>query len=160
MMLEHARYLSRSKTPIIQSIARIVVADIERHSKGIPYDTLLWQALFRGQSMACAALVEKHGIPVDVKKIKEFEHYWPKVKIDLIEKFNDKIIATSVGAKEIIKNSEVYESLEPAIKKIDYLIATTSRFRNKNLKHINLIDLTKLDFIKKICVKQYLSVTT
>ena len=67
------------------------VADIERHSKGIPYDTLLWQALFRGQSMACAALVEKHGIPVDVKKIKEFEHYWPKVKIDLIEKLNKDI---------------------------------------------------------------------
>ena len=63
---------------------------------------------------------------------------------------NDKIIATSVGAKEIIKNSEVYESLEPAIKKIDYLIATTSRFRNKNLKHINLSDLSKIDFSKKV----------
>ena len=63
---------------------------------------------------------------------------------------NDKIIATSVGAKEIIKNSKVYESLEPAIKKIDYLIATTSRFRNKNLKHINLSDLSKIDFSKKV----------
>ena len=31
---------------------------------------------------------------------------------------NDKIIATSVGAKEIIKNTKVYENLEPAIKKI------------------------------------------
>ena len=63
---------------------------------------------------------------------------------------NDKIIATSVGAKEIIKNSRVYENLEEAIKKIDYLIATTSRFRNKNLKHINLEDLSKIDFTKKI----------
>ena len=63
---------------------------------------------------------------------------------------NDKIIATSVGAKEIIKNTKVYENLEPAIKKIDYLIATTSRFRNKNLKHINLRDLTKIDFNKKV----------
>ncbi len=63
---------------------------------------------------------------------------------------NDKIIATSVGAKEIIKNSDVYESLEPAIKNIDYLIATTSRFRNKNLKHINLSDLSKIDFSKKV----------
>mgnify|MGYP001498619829 CR=1 FL=1 len=44
---------------------------------------------------------------------------------------NDKIIATSVGAKEIIKNSKIYENLEPAIKNVDYLIATTSRFRNK-----------------------------
>ena len=30
---------------------------------------------------------------------------------------NDKIIATSVGAKDIINNSRVYETLEPAIKK-------------------------------------------
>ena len=63
---------------------------------------------------------------------------------------NDKILATSVGAKEIIKNSKVYQNLEPAIKKIDYLIATTSRFRNKNLKHINLNDLNNIDFSKNI----------
>ena len=63
---------------------------------------------------------------------------------------NDKIIATSVGAKEIIKNSKIYENLESAIKNVDYLIATTSRFRNKNLKHIKLNDLSKIDFSKKI----------
>ena len=63
---------------------------------------------------------------------------------------NDKIIATSVGAKEIIKNSKIYENLELAIKNVDYLIATTSRFRNKNLKHIKLNDLSKIDFSKKI----------
>ena len=63
---------------------------------------------------------------------------------------NDKIIATSVGAKEIVNNAKVYENLEPAIKKIDYLIATTSRFRNKNLKHINLNNLSEIDFSKKI----------
>ena len=63
---------------------------------------------------------------------------------------NDKIIATSVGAKDIIKNSRVYETLEPAIKKVDFIIATTSRFRNKNIKHIKLNDLKKIDFRKKI----------
>ena len=63
---------------------------------------------------------------------------------------NDKIIATSVGAKEIIKNCKVYDNLESAIKNVDYLIATSSRFRNKNIKHINLNDLSKLDFNKKI----------
>ena len=30
---------------------------------------------------------------------------------------NDKIIATSVGAKEIIKKSKVYENLEKSLKK-------------------------------------------
>tara|TARA_B100000029_G_scaffold304257_1_gene297121 strand:+ start:268 stop:975 length:708 start_codon:yes stop_codon:yes gene_type:complete len=63
---------------------------------------------------------------------------------------NDKIIATSVGAREIIKNCKVYDNLELATKNIDYLIATSSRFRNKNIKHISLNDLSKLDFNKKI----------
>jgi len=63
---------------------------------------------------------------------------------------NDKIIATSVGAKEIIKNCKVYDNLESSIKKIDYLVATSARFRNKNIKHINLNDLSKLDFNKRI----------
>ena len=63
---------------------------------------------------------------------------------------NDKILATSVGAKQIIRNSKVYEDLESVVNKFDYLIATTSRFRNKNLKHIRLNDLNKIDFNKKI----------
>ena len=62
---------------------------------------------------------------------------------------NDKIIATSVGAKDIINKSKVYENLEHAINKIDYLIATTSRFRNKNIKHIQLNDLKKINYKKK-----------
>jgi len=63
---------------------------------------------------------------------------------------NDKIIATSVGAKDIIKKSKIYDNLDTAVKKVDYLIATTSRFRNKNIKHIKLNDLNKIDFSKKI----------
>ena len=63
---------------------------------------------------------------------------------------NDKILATSVGAKEIIKKSKVYQTLEPAMKNIDILISTTSRFRNKNIKHIKINDLKKIDYKKKI----------
>ena len=63
---------------------------------------------------------------------------------------NDKILATSVGAKEIIKNSKVYEDMESAAKKFDYIVATTSRFRNINLKHIRLNNLNEIDFSKKI----------
>ena len=63
---------------------------------------------------------------------------------------NDKIVATSVGANEIIKKSKVYDSLEPAMKNIDILISTTSRFRNKNIKHIMLNELNKIDFSKKV----------
>ena len=63
---------------------------------------------------------------------------------------NDKILATSVGAKDIIKKSKKYQNLEEAIKKIDIVIATSARFRNKNIKHINLDDLKKINFKKKI----------
>ena len=63
---------------------------------------------------------------------------------------NDKILATSVGAKNVIVNSRVYESIEPAIKNVDYVIATSARFRNKNIKHIKLDDLIKIDFTKKV----------
>ena len=63
---------------------------------------------------------------------------------------NDKIIATSVGAQEIIKKSKLYNNLEPVMKNIDVLISTTSRFRNKNIKHIKLNELNKIDFSKKI----------
>ena len=63
---------------------------------------------------------------------------------------NDKILATSVGAKDIIQKSKVFSSIEPSIKNIDYLIATSARFRNKNIKHIRLEDLKKINFKKKI----------
>ena len=63
---------------------------------------------------------------------------------------NDKIIATSVGAKNIINESMVFKNLEPALQNVDYVIATSARFRNKNIKHIQLNDLKELDFSKKI----------
>ena len=63
---------------------------------------------------------------------------------------NDKILATSVGAKDIINHSKIYTSLEFAVKKVDCVIAATSRFRNKNIKHIKLNDLNKIDFSKKV----------
>ena len=63
---------------------------------------------------------------------------------------NDKIFATSVGAKNIINQSKVYENIEKALKDIDIVIATSARFRNKNIKHINLDDLKKIDFKKKV----------
>ena len=63
---------------------------------------------------------------------------------------NDKILATSVGAKDIIKRSEKYNNLEKALSKTDIVIATSARFRNKNIKHINLEDLKEINFKKNI----------
>ena len=62
---------------------------------------------------------------------------------------NDKIIATSVGAKDIIQKAKVYNDLEKSLNNTDILIATSARFRNKNIKHISLEDIKKID-LKKI----------
>ena len=63
---------------------------------------------------------------------------------------NDKILATSVGAKNIISKAKNYENLEKSLKNIDIVIATSARFRNKNIKHIQLEDLKKINYKKKV----------
>ena len=63
---------------------------------------------------------------------------------------NDKILATSVGAKNVINNAKNYENLEKSLKNIDTVIATSARFRNKNIKHIQLEDLKKINYKKKV----------
>ena len=63
---------------------------------------------------------------------------------------NDKILATSVGAKDIINKSKVCKNLDEALENFDIVIATSARFRNKNIKHINLEGLKKIDFKKKV----------
>ena len=63
---------------------------------------------------------------------------------------NDKILATSVGAKNIINKSKVFKNLDTAINNIDIVIATSARFRNKNTKHIQLKDLKNINYKKKV----------
>ena len=63
---------------------------------------------------------------------------------------NDKILATSVGAKNVINKAKNYENLEKSLKNIDTVIATSARFRNKNIKHIQLEDLKKINYKKKV----------
>ena len=63
---------------------------------------------------------------------------------------NDKILATSVGAKNIIKKAKYFKTIEKSLKSIDIVIATSARFRNKNVKHIQLEDLKKINYKKKV----------
>ena len=63
---------------------------------------------------------------------------------------NDKIIATSVGAKDLIKKAKLYENLETSLSNLDILVATSARFRNKNIKHISITELNKINYKKKV----------
>ena len=63
---------------------------------------------------------------------------------------NDKILATSVGAKNIINKAKNFQNLEKSLKNMDIVIATSARFRNKNVKHIQLEDLKKINYKKKV----------
>ncbi len=63
---------------------------------------------------------------------------------------NDKILATSVGARNIVNKAKNFKNLEKSLKNIDVVIATSARFRNKNIKHIQLKDLKKINFEKKV----------
>ena len=63
---------------------------------------------------------------------------------------NDKILATSVGAKNIINKAKSFENIEKSLKNIDTVIATSARFRNKNIKHIQLEDLKKINYKKNV----------
>ena len=64
---------------------------------------------------------------------------------------NQKAIATSVGARDILKSSKIYNSLEKSIGDLDIVFASTSRIRKVNKKIISILDLkTKINKKQKI----------
>ena len=54
---------------------------------------------------------------------------------------NQKALATSVGAKDILKSAKVYDSIEKSIGDLDIIFASTSRIRRINKKIISILDL-------------------
>ena len=54
---------------------------------------------------------------------------------------NQKALATSVGAKDILKTSKIYDSVEKSISDLDIVFASTSRIRKVNKKIISILDL-------------------
>ena len=56
---------------------------------------------------------------------------------------NQKAIDTSVGAKNILKTTKVYNSLEESIGNLDIVFASTARVRKINKKIISITDFTK-----------------
>ena len=56
---------------------------------------------------------------------------------------NQKALATSVGAKDIIKSAKIYQSLDKAIKDLDIIFASSSRIRKVNKKTISVESIKK-----------------
>ena len=56
---------------------------------------------------------------------------------------NQKAIATSVDAKDILQSSRIYTSLDKSVGDLDIIFATTSRIRKINKKIISIFDLNR-----------------
>ena len=56
---------------------------------------------------------------------------------------NQKALATSVGAKDVLKSSKIYNTIEKSVGDLDLVFASTSRIRKVNKKVISVLDLTK-----------------
>ena len=65
---------------------------------------------------------------------------------------NKKVLATSVGAKDVIYSGKIYKKFEDAIKNVNCVIATSSRIRNKNFKYLSISDLKKINFNEKVAI--------
>ncbi len=64
---------------------------------------------------------------------------------------NQKAIATSVGAKDVLKSAKIYNSIEKAIGDLDIIFASSSRIRKVNKKIISITNLkTKIKKKSKI----------
>ena len=54
---------------------------------------------------------------------------------------NQKALATSVGARDVLQSAKVYKSIEKSIGDLDVIFASTSRIRRINKKIISILDL-------------------
>ena len=56
---------------------------------------------------------------------------------------NQKALVTSVGAKDVLNSSKIYDTLEKSIGDLDIIFASTSRMRKVNKNVISIKDFTK-----------------
>ena len=64
---------------------------------------------------------------------------------------NQKALATSVGAKDVLKSAKIYDSVEKSIGDLDIIFASSSRIRKVNKKIISVSNLkTKINKGRKV----------
>ena len=86
------------------------------------------------------------------RALKNFNFTKLKIVSPKINFPNEKVLATSVGAKDIINSSKIYNSFEESIKDMNCIIATSSRIRKKNYKYLSIDELKKINFKKKVAI--------
>ena len=62
---------------------------------------------------------------------------------------NQKALATSVGAKDILKSAKIYNSVEKSIEDLDIILASSSRVRKVNKRIISVSDMKKKNYKRK-----------
>ena len=67
---------------------------------------------------------------------------------------NQKALATSVGAKDILRSTIIYNSVEKSIGDLDIIFASTSRIRKINKKIISILDLKKKEKLVYFLVRR------
>ena len=82
---------------------------------GNDYETLLEQAMARGQTMACYAKVTKNGMSIDIPKLNDFNEYWLLVRNEVIKKLNKELDLWDDSCK--FSHNKFYK----LIKKLDLL---------------------------------------
>jgi len=61
---------------------------------------------------------------------------------------NQKALATSVGAKDILKSAKIYNSIDKSVGDLDIIFASTSRVRKVNKKVISIFYLKKIEKVE------------
>jgi len=77
------------------------------------------------------------------RAIKNFEITKLRIINPRCEWPNKKAIATSVGARDILKSAKIYSSIDKSVGDLNVVFATTSRIRKVNKKIISIVDLKK-----------------
>ena len=83
------------------------------------------------------------NIGATARAIKNFNFSKLRIVNPLVSWPNKKAIATSVGAKNVLKASKIYSSLDKSVADLDTIFATTTRIRKVNKKIISIFDLNK-----------------
>ena len=77
------------------------------------------------------------------RAIKNFEITKLRIINPRCEWPNKKAIATSVGARDILKSAKIYSSIDKSVGDLNVVFATTSRIRKVNKKIISIVYLKK-----------------